>query len=53
VACTGQKREAHKIWRGNTDRYHLEDLRIDGRTLKWILNRIGLDWLNLAQDRTK
>jgi hypothetical protein len=28
------KKKAHKISRGNSDIYHLEDLGIDGRTLK-------------------
>ena len=46
MAYIGEKIKAHKIWRGNSDRCHLADLGIDGRILKWILNKqdgSGLD----------
>jgi hypothetical protein len=43
VACRGQKRKVQKIWKGNSNRYHLEDLGIYGSTLKWILNK--QDWI--------
>jgi len=36
------RRERHTRFGGETDRYHLEDL-VDGRTLKWILNK--QDWI--------
>jgi hypothetical protein len=45
--------EAVGLWWGNlkeTD--HLKDLRIDGRILKWILQKQleSVDWISLAQD---
>jgi hypothetical protein len=33
-------------------RVHLEDLGVDGTIiLKWNVNNIDLDWINLAKDR--
>jgi hypothetical protein len=33
-------------------RVHLEDLGVDGRIiLKWNVNNMDLDWINLAKDR--
>jgi hypothetical protein len=31
---------------------HLEELGVDG-ILKWILNRMGVDWFHVAQERNK
>jgi hypothetical protein len=38
------------------ERYHLEDLRVDGRViLKLIFEKwnLGMDWIDLAQDRIR
>jgi hypothetical protein len=37
------------------ERGHLEDPGVDGRILKWILEKWdgGMEWIDLAQDRDK
>jgi hypothetical protein len=30
----------------------LEDIDVDGKILKWILNMVGVNWIHLPQDRT-
>jgi hypothetical protein len=50
----GEKRNAYRILVGNPERDHWEDQDVGGWTiLKWILERdwIGMDWIDLAQDR--
>jgi hypothetical protein len=40
-----------KFWSSDTKgRYHLENL-YERIILKWIIKRLGVDWIYLAQDR--
>jgi hypothetical protein len=53
----GEKRNRGLCWIHLKESTHLDDLIIDGRiTLKLILTEIereGVDWINLAQDRER
>lgn len=42
-------------WENPREREHLEDLRVNGRLLKWIFNKHsgGVEWISLVRDRDK
>jgi effector-binding domain-containing protein len=52
-ACMEETRNAYKILVKNMKgRGHLEDISIYGRILKLML-KLGMDWIQLSQDRVQ
>jgi hypothetical protein len=49
----GEMRSAYDILVGKPERKRpLEDIGVDGKViLEWILGWVGVDWMNLVQDR--
>jgi hypothetical protein len=57
-ACStyGDERCIQGFWGNLRGGDHLEDAGVHGRMLKWLFKKwvgVGMDWINLAQDRDK
>jgi hypothetical protein len=53
----GDRSGVYRVWWGGVmERDHMEELGLEGRTLKWICKKwdvVGVDWIDLAQDRDR
>ena len=53
VAHMGKKRQARRVLVRKLERYHLEDLCVDGKILQWILKKQGqMAWTQIISLRT-
>jgi hypothetical protein len=51
VARMGKRNICRVLGENQKESDHLEDRSVGGRILSLNLNRMGLEWINLAQDR--